>query len=179
MDARGTWLAAALLLAATPAAAQQSASQQAPGTATTGPIEIGGAQPVQCGASFDRASAVVNLVANSSQDVGVEIECNARFVLRARSSYGVFRHETAYAPGDPRTFVSYSVSWPTSLFDSNGSPIGPEFTASGSAWANGIAVNSAPTMLAQSGRMLISWQTAANVLAGNYGDTFYLDIEAD
>jgi hypothetical protein len=168
----------AIAAAATPAAAfaQTNATTQSSSAATTGPIEIAGTEPVACGAAFDRASATVDLTANASQDVQVSVACNARFTIRARSNYGRFQRDTGYSAADPRTFVTYQVSWPMTLLDSDGAPIAPGFSASGDAWAAGIAASSAPTRLTQSGRMTISWQTQANVLAGNYGDIFFLDI---
>jgi hypothetical protein len=173
-------LTAALLLAFTThggARGQVSAETESSGAATTGPIEIGGAEPVLCGALFDQPSATVDLTATASHEVGVEVSCNARFRLSARSSFGELRHESAYMAADQRSLVPYDVAWPGNLLDSNGSPIAPGFTASGAQWAAGISATSAPTRLTQSGRMRISWRTPTNVLAGGYRDIFFLDIE--
>ena len=152
---------------------------QSTGSASTGLIEVAGNEPVRCGAAFDQASAVINLVGSSSQSVGVTLQCNSPFRLTARSTNGELRNQDQYAAGNPRTYVPYRITWPASLLDDNGDAIAPGFSASGAAWAGSLNASSAPTRQVQRGDMLIQWTGAIEVLAGPYVDTFYLEIIAD
>jgi hypothetical protein len=160
--------------------AAESASAVTPTpTQTTGPIQIGGTEPLICSAAFDQPTITVNLVENTSQNVGVSIQCNTRFRLDAKSQFGVLRNETQYVAGDPLTFVPYSVVWPTGVVNSFGTPIAPAFTDTGANWAAGLSATSAPTREVQHGQMNVQWGAAPQVLAGTYVDTFTLNIVAN
>ena len=148
-------------------------------TASTGAIEVAGMQPVMCGASFDEASASVNLVATTSRSVGITLSCNSRFRLLARSETGVLRNRDSYSAGNALTYVPYTIAWPATLIDESGAAIAPSFTAPGTAWAARLSATSAPVRQVQHGAMVIAWQPATAVLAGSYTDTFYLDIIAN
>ena len=174
--ALGTAIALALPAAAS---AQTALSENVSPTNSTGAIEVGGIQPLLCGATFDQASADVNLIDATAQSVGITLQCNAEFRLTARSAYGSLRNQTQYDPGNPRTFVPYTIAWPANLLDDDGAAIAPAFSAPGTDWARSLSASSAPTRQVQRGEMSIRWQSATEVLAGSYVDTFYLDIVAN
>lgn len=167
------------LIALAPAAAHAQTTSDTRGSAvaTTGPMEIGGAEPVRCAVVTDRESAPINLLDQSSLAVQISVDCNSRFRITARSDNGDLRLKAGYLASDARTYVPYSIAWPTSLLDSRGTPIGTNFSATGDVWARGLTATSAPTRRAQTGSLVISWTTPPNVAAGDYGDVLYFNIE--
>jgi len=147
-------------------------------TETTGPIRVGGYQDVICAAGFAQESVPVNLIENPSQSVQVSIECNSPFTLDASADYGQLRNTEEYAANDPLTFVPYTVIWP-SLLNYTGGMIGSNFTNSGENWASGLKATSDPTGSLQLGTMTVSWGPPPAVIAGDYTDTFELNIVAN
>lgn len=142
---------------------------------TTGPITVGGIQEVICGAGFAEESVPVDLTAAPSQSVQVAIECNAPFTLDASADYGRLQNADEYDPNDPLTFVPYTVNWP-SLLSYDGQAIAPNFTNTGEEWAAGLNASSSATGNLQLGAMTITWGPPPDVIAGDYTDTFELNI---
>jgi hypothetical protein len=176
----------ALLLLAPFAAASALAQSMVPSTLqqtdtpknTTGPIRVGGYQEVLCAAGFAQESVPVNLTEEPSQSVQVTIECNAPFTLDASADFGQLRNSAEYVANDPLTFVPYTVTWP-SLLDYTGAVIGSNFTNSGENWAGGLNTSNNPTGSLQIGTMTVSWGAPPAVIAGDYTDTFELNIVAN
>lgn len=145
---------------------------------TTGPILVGGYQEVLCAAGFADESVPADLTASPSQSVQVTIECNAPFSLDASADNGQLRNTEEYAANDPLTFVNYTVIWP-SLLNYEGQPIGSNFTNSGENWAGGLSATSSATGVRQIGAMIVQWGPPPEVIAGEYTDTFELNIVAN
>lgn len=169
-------LTAILTAAFTATAFGQSALELQP--STTGPIQIGGFQAIVCAAGFAEESVPVDLTATSAQSVAISIECNAPFLLDASADNGQLRNTAEYAPNDPLTFVTYTVSWPP-LVSYDGQTIAPNFTNSGENWAGGLSASSPPTGSRQDGVMTVQWGPSPAVIAGEYTDTFELNIVAN
>lgn len=144
---------------------------------TTGPIEVAGVQPPQCGITISQTAFSVDLTQSTQEDVPLLLECNTNFRISARSDNGELRLENGYNPTNPQTIVPYSVAWTTAIFDSGGSPIATNFTASGIDWARGLASDSRPTRFAQSGVLTVSWRSGPLRPIGTYVDRFSIEIQ--
>lgn len=166
-----------IFIALATAGISAAAAQDVP-VNTTGPIQIGGFQEVLCAAGFAEESVPVDLTATPSQSVQVTIECNAPFSLDANADNGELRNTAEYAPNDPLTFVPYTVIWP-SMLSHEGQAIASNFTNSGENWAGGLTASSQATGSMQIGTMTVQWGPPPEVIAGDYTDTFELNIVAN
>lgn len=139
-------------------------------------ITIRAVSPLQCSVIFTEASASVDLVATSAREVGIRLNCNTPFRLRAMAENGSLRHIGQYRSGDTRSFLPYSVTWPA-MVSNGGFRIGQNFSADGRQWASGLEFLSGTSVVNQTGEMRIAWGNTQNLLAGEYREVFVLEME--
>lgn len=139
-------------------------------------ITIRASLALQCSVIFNEASATVNLVASTAREVGVRLDCNTPFRLRATAENGDLRHTGLYRPGDVRSFLPYSVTWPA-MVSNGGFRIAQNFSADGRQWARGLEFLSGTSVLNQTGEMRITWGNADELLAGEYREVFTIEME--
>lgn len=139
-------------------------------------ITIRAVRPLECSVVFNEALARVNLVATSAREVGVQLNCNTPFRLRATAENGALRHIGQYRSGDARSFLPYSVVWP-SMVSNGGFRIAQNFSADGRQWAQGLEFLSGSSVINQTGAMRITWGNAQDLLAGEYREVFVLEME--
>lgn len=139
-------------------------------------ITIRAVWPLECSVVFNEALARVDLVASSATEVGVQLNCNTPFRLRATAANGALRHTGQYRPGDARSFLPYSVTWPA-MVSNGGFSIAQNFSADGRQWAGGLEFRSGASVVNQTGEMRITWGNAQNLLAGEYREVFVLEME--
>lgn len=144
---------------------------------TEAAILIRATNPLQCSVVFAESSATVDLTRERAYEVGVRLNCNAPFRITGRAANGALRNIDAYAPGDPRTFLPYTVAWPA-MVGNGGQPIAPQFTAPGENWARGVDYASGTSVVGQSGAMRVEWRQPGQLLAGTYSETFTVELEA-
>jgi hypothetical protein len=139
-------------------------------------ITIRAVWPLECSVVFSEASARVDLVASTQRDVGVQLNCNTPFRLRATAENGMLQHIGQYRPGDARSFLPYAVTWPA-MVSNGGFKIAQNFSADGRQWAQGLEFRSGTSVINQTGEMRITWGNAQNLLAGEYREVFILEME--
>lgn len=139
-------------------------------------IAIRAVNSLQCSVIFDQASANVNLVSSRVEEVGVSLNCNMPFRLKATAANGALRHTELYQSGNARSYLPYSVSWP-SMVSNGGEPVAANFSAAGAQWAGGLDFVSGTSVIDQHGGMRINWGSARELLAGNYRETFTIEME--
>lgn len=139
-------------------------------------ITIRAAWPLKCSVVFNEDVARVDLVANSARAVGVRLDCNTPFRLRATAENGALRHIGQYRAGDVRSFLPYNVTWPA-MVSNGGFRIAQNFSANGRQWAQGLEFLSSTSVVSQTGEMRITWGNADNLLAGEYREVFVLEME--
>lgn len=139
-------------------------------------ITIRAVSPLQCSVVFSEASASVDLTASSERDVGVRLNCNTPFRLRATAENGALRHIGQYRSGDARSFLPYFVTWPA-MVSNGGFRIAQNFSANGRQWAQGLEFLSSTSVVNQSGEMRITWGDPRDLLAGEYREVFVLEME--
>ena len=132
-----------------------------------------------CGAAFEDSTLDLNLVTTTQSLVGFSIECNTPFRLDASAETGELRRIAGYSPADPQTFIAYTIDWPF-LADNAGQPIAPNFSATSSAWADGLTYSSGNLAGFQSGLVRVFWSgdDADILLAGDYRDSLTITITA-
>lgn len=139
-------------------------------------ITIRGNWPLECSVGFNEPLARVDLVASSAREVGVRLNCNTPFRLRATAENGDLRHIGQYRVGDTRSFLPYSVSWPA-MVSNGGFKIAENFSTDGRQWAQGLEFLSGTSVINQTGDIRITWGNAQNLLAGEYREVFVLELE--
>lgn len=145
-------------------------------TATTGPIEISGDSDSQCAITIGDPS-VGNDGGRYSAVLALTIACNTPFTLHGAAARGMFQAASpGNAPGE-FTPVPYEVLWPTSLLNSAGAPIAPQFRASGEEWQAGIIAVSGPTRDLQAASMIVRLRNTLPHGSWVIPDTFMIEIE--
>lgn len=139
-------------------------------------ITIRGNWPLECSVAFNEALARVDLISSSARDIGVRLNCNTPFRLRASAENGVLRHMGQFRAGDTRSYLSYSVAWPA-MVSNGGFKIADNFSTDGREWAQGLEFISGTSVINQTGDIRISWGNAQNLLAGEYREVFVLELE--
>ncbi len=139
-------------------------------------ITIRAVWPLECSVLFNEELARVDLIASSAREVAVRLDCNTPFRLRATAENGALRHTGQYRPGDARSFLPYSVTWPA-MVSNGGFRIAQNFSANGRQWAEGLEFLSSTSVANQTGEMRITWGDAQNLLAGEYREVFVLEME--
>lgn len=133
--------------------------------------------PLECAVIFDESSASVDLTTTRAYQVGVRVNCNAPFRMTGRARNGALRNTSAFSANNPRTFLPYTVRWPA-MVTNDGDAIAPQFTASGESWARGVEFVSSTAVIKQIGALQIEWPRPNDLVAGEYTETFVVELEA-
>lgn len=139
-------------------------------------ILIRATRPLECSVIFNEATATVNLATNSAREVGVRMNCNTPFRLRATAANGALRHNEDFQSGNSRSYLPYSVTWPA-MVSNGGLSIAQNLSADGVQWARGLEFVSGTSVIDQRGDMRIAWGSTQNLLAGEYREVFILELE--
>ena len=133
--------------------------------------------PLECAVIFDETSASVDLTTTRAYQVGVRVNCNAPFRMTGRARNGALRNTAAFSANNPRTFLPYTVRWPA-MVTNGGEAIAPQFTGSGESWARGVEFVSSTAVIKQIGALQIEWPRPNDLVAGQYTETFVVELEA-